>query len=138
MRGQLIAVMVGLPTLAILNSLWFGRELKRTVRAIGRLQSTADLERYKRVVARQMSAALVQLVLLAAPPILFGIGAVTGLLGMKDLIYVVLPAVAVLLVAAGFRRVEAEARQIPAESEELARQRDAVVRTWLKRPLPDW
>ena len=138
MRGQLIALLLGLPTLALLNSFWFGRELERAVREIGRLESTADIERYKRVVARQMVAALVQIALLAAPAIFFGIGIVTGVLAGSDLLYVILPAIVVIAAAARFRPVEAAARQIPAADEEIARQRDAIVHTWLKRPLPDW
>jgi len=138
MRGQLIALLLGLPALAVLNSCWFGRELGHAVRDIGRLESTADIERYKQVVARQMRAALAQMVLLAAPAALFGVGIVTGILTARDLLFMIIPAVVVIAVAAHYRRVEAAAREIPAASEELLRQRDAIVQTWLKRPLPDW
>ena len=43
-----------------------------------------------------------------------------------------------MLVAMLVRDTELKVRSIPATDPELERQRDQVVHTWLKKPLPDW
>ena len=131
-------LLIALPGLALANIWWFGRELRRFVDSTPVLASTADIERMKAVVARQMYAALAQILLLAAAPAVFLIGLVTGSLRPTDVLWVILPAAAVIVFSLGFKRTETEARSIEAADDELARQRDAIVETWLKKPLPDW
>jgi len=137
-RDLLLVALLALPAAAIANALVFGLELRRFARDTPEIGSTHDLERLKAVVGRQMYAALFQIALLAGPPILFGVGLVLGLLSPSDVLLVVLPAAAALLVAAAFKRAEVAVRSIPAVDEQLAAERDAIVRTWLRRPVPDW
>lgn len=138
MRDLLLLLLLLLPGLAVLNALWFSAELRRFLAEVPRIESTRELERFKEVVARQMRAALVQIGLLGAPIVVFGIGTLRGVLAPRDLLYVILPAALVLAVAAQCRKVEQAARSIPAADELLLRERDRVVDTWLKKPLPDW
>lgn len=138
MRTTFIALMVLLPGAGIVNAYFCGASLQALLRDLPGLASTADLERFKRVVAGQMYAALVQLVLLAVPPILYAVGLVRGVLVGGDIVYILIPSAVVILVAQTFKKLETRVKNIPAADAELARQRDAVVHTWLKKPLPDW
>ena len=138
MREVFIALLLGLPAVALLVAGWFGAELRRFSRTTDEIRSTTDIERMKRVVAHQMYAALAQIVLLAVPPILYFLGLLRGLLVPSDVVLIILPAAVVILAAQVFRRVEAEVRALPAADSGLAAQRDAIVATWVKRPLPDW
>lgn len=138
MRTTFITLMVLLPGAAIVNAYSCGTLLKTFLRDVSGLASSVDLERFKRVVAGQMYAALVQLALLAAPPILYAVGLATGALGVGDVVYILVPSAVVIVVAQLFKPLETRVKTIPASSDELARQRDAIVHTWMKKPLPDW
>jgi hypothetical protein len=138
MHDLYVVLLLVLPGLAVLNALWFSSELRRFLAEVPRLESTRDVELFKAVVARQMRAALVQIVLLGAPLVVFGVGIVRRVLGPGDLLYVILPALVVLAVAARCRPAEQAARSLPAADDVLTRERDRVVQTWLKKPLPDW
>lgn len=133
-----LAAILGLSVVAIGNAVVFGLELRRFLEATPQLASSHDLERFKRVVARQMYAALAQIVLLVLPPVLYGIALLEGVLSPADVLLIVLPAAGVILVAAIFRRYEQATKAIPAIDPELEQARDAIVRTWFKRPVPDW
>jgi len=138
MRTAFIALMVLLPGAAIVNAYYCGTLLQAFLRNVSGLASSADLERFKRVVARQMYAALVQLALLAVPPILYAVGLVIGVLVPGDIVYILVPSAVVIVVAQLFKPLETRVKAIPAANGELARQRDEIVHTWMKKPLPDW
>jgi hypothetical protein len=137
-RTTFIALMVLLPGAAIVNACFCGASLQAFLRDVSGLASSADLERFKRVVAGQMYAALVQLVLLAVPPILYAVGLAKGVLVGGDIVYILVPSAVVILVAQTFKKLETRVKTIPATDADLARQRDAIVHTWMKKPLPDW
>jgi hypothetical protein len=138
MRSTYTLLMLLFPALAIVNSWWFGRELKAFVDATPAIASTADLERMKAVVKRQMIAALAQILLLAAGPAVYALGLYRHLLRPADAVFVIVPSALVLAAGVALKRVEAAARSLPAADDELRRQRDAIAATWLKKPLPDW
>jgi hypothetical protein len=138
MRSTYLLFILLFPAIAIANAWWFGSELQRFARQVTRFDSTADVELFKGVVARQMYAALAQIVLLAVPPILFFVGIIRKDLGPGDVLYIILPSAVVILVALVYKKVESQVRAIPAADDELRRQRDAIVETWIKKPLPDW
>ncbi len=133
-----LLVMLGLPALAVVNAVWFGTELKSFLTSTPRLESSRDIERFKTVVAHQMYAALVQIALLAAPPIAFFVGIFRGVLGPSDLLYIIGPSAIILVVAAMYRGHEKRAKSLPTADPELERQRDAIIHTWLRKPWPDW
>ncbi len=138
MRSTFTLLMLLFPAIAIANAWWFGRELRAFVAATPSIASTADIERMKSVVRRQMIAALIQIPLLAAGPILYVVGLLRHVLQPGDVVFVIVPSAAVLALGLASKRIEAAARALPAPDHELRRQRDAIVRTWLKKPLPDW
>lgn len=138
MRSTYTFLMLLFPALAIVNAWWFGRELRAFVAATPSIASTADIERMKSVVGRQMIAALIQIPLLAAGPILYAVGLLRHVLRPGDVVFVIVPSAAVLAIGLASKRIEAVARALPAIDDELRRQRDAIVHTWLKKPLPDW
>ena len=137
-RSLCLLGMLGLPAAAVFNALWFGTELKNYVSSTPRLESSHDLERFKTVVAHQMYAALAQIVLLAAPPIIFFAGIILGVLSPSDILYVIGPSAIIIIVAAMYRSWEKRAKTIPTADPELQKQRDAIVHTWLRKPFPDW
>jgi hypothetical protein len=137
-RETFVLLLLLLPGLAVANALVFGGELRRFLREVPSLSSTRDVERYKTVVAHQMYAALAQIGLLGAPILLFFVGVARGVLGPGDVLLIILPSLVVIVVAAQLKKVETQARQIPAADDELATQRDVIVATWIKKPLPDW
>jgi fatty acid desaturase len=138
MRSTYTFLLVALPALALLNIWWFGRELRAFVDSTPVISSTVDIERMKAVVSRQMYAALAQIVLLAAAPAVFLFGLYRGALQAADVLYVIVPSAAVIVLSIGFKRVEAEARSLEAADDELRGQRDRIVQTWMRRPFPDW
>ena len=137
MRQVLIWLMLLLPAAGVVNGLWFSSELKRFLDRVPMLASSHHVEQFKQVVARQMYAALVQLVILALPPVVFFCGLVMGALGLADVLFVIIPSAVVLVVAMAMRPTELKARSIPAADPELERQRDLIVDTWLKKAVPD-
>jgi len=138
MRSTYLLIMLGFPVIAMVNAWWFGRELQDFVKRTPTITSTTDVESMKVVVARQMYAALVQIVLLALGPVSYVVGLARGALRPSDVLFILLPSAAVLIMAATYKRVETAARSIAVSDDELRRQRDAIVHTWLKKPLPDW
>lgn len=137
-RNLFIALMLLCPTVAVINSLVFGSKLKRFARRIRMFSSQDDIVRFQRVVAQQMYAALTQIVLLSVPAVLYVLGVVRGFLGVADLVFVVFPSLVVLAFGIAMKKVEQQVRRIPARDEDLTRQRDAVVTTWMRKPFPDW
>jgi hypothetical protein len=130
--------MLGFPAFALINAWWFGRDLQEFVKRTPTIASTADIERMKAAVSKQMYAALAQIGLLAVGPVAYAVGLFKGALEPSDIVFIILPSAAVLAVAAFYKRVETAAKTIEVSDDELRRQRDAIVRTWLKKPFPDW
>ena len=137
-RNLFIALMLLCPAVAVVNSLVFGSKLKRFARRIRMFSSQDDIVRFQRVVAQQMYAALTQIVLLSVPAVLYVLGVVRGFLGVADLVFVIVPSLVVLAFGIAMKKVEQQVRRIPTRDEDLARQRDAVVTTWMRKPFPDW
>jgi hypothetical protein len=138
MRTALLTLMVALPTVGVLNAAWCGSALSAFAKAVPRIASTSDLERFKRVVAHQMYAALAQLVLLGLPPVLYVAGVFTDALNPGDVVFILVPSAVIFIVAQLFRGLEARVKSTPTADDELRSQRDAVVRTWVRKPLPNW
>ena len=137
-RALFITLMLICPAIAIVNSVIFGGKLKKFARRMKMFSSYDDILAFQRVVAQQMYAALIQIVLLTIPAVLYVVGAVRGYMNPSDLIFVIVPAFVVLYVGLRGKQVERQVRVIPARDRDLERQRDEIVTTWVKRPLPDW
>jgi hypothetical protein len=137
-RVILLAAILTCFAAALLNGLWFGLELRRFSKRTRVLASTADLEEFKRVVGNQMRAALAQIGLLALPAVLFAAGLVLEELDAGDILFIIVPSALVVVLAMVFRTWEVDVRSIRVVGPELAAERDAIVTTWRRKPLPDW
>jgi hypothetical protein len=137
-RVILLAAILTCFAAALLNALWFGLELRRFSKRTRILASTADLEEFKRVVGNQMRAALAQIGLLALPAVLFAAGLVLEEFDAGDILFIIVPSALVVVLAMVFRTWEVEVRSIRVVGPELAAERDAIVTTWRRKPLPDW
>jgi hypothetical protein len=137
-RIILLAAILTCFAAALLNALWFGLELRRFSKRTRILASTADLEEFKRVVGNQMRAALAQIGLLALPAVLFAVGLVLEEFEAGDILFIIVPSALVVVLAMVFRTWEVEVRSIRVVGPELAAERDAIVTTWRRKPLPDW
>ncbi|MCP4895392.1 MAG: hypothetical protein GY906_00325 [bacterium] len=138
MRSTFLLLLIIFPAVAAVNAVVLGARLQRFLREVKRLESTADIERYKKAVAEQMYAALVQIALLAAPVLLFLYGIVKGILTGSDVLFIIVPSVVILLLGLAYKPVESAARQIPTADEELSSQRDEITKTWTGKAFPDW
>jgi hypothetical protein len=137
-RILLIIGVVGFAAIGVANSIWFGLQLKNYANRTASLESDLDLFRFKKMVAKQMYAALAQIVVLSAPIVIFIAGIMFEALRGSDIVYVIVPSVVIIILGGFFRGWEKHVRSVPAATPELAEQRDAVVRTWLRKALPDW
>ncbi len=133
----LTAILLG-PVAALINSGIQARHLREFLTRTPSLESAVDLDAFRRLAGRQMRAALVQIVLLAAAPVCFGWGVLQGHLGAGDFVWVLLPAVVVILVSRSIRRLELRAWSLPATDPGLTAERDRIVRVWRTKALPDW
>ncbi len=138
MRTLLLAAMLASPALAVFNAVIQGRGLKEFLDKTPELASSLDLENFKKVVGRQMRAALGQAVLLLIAPVCFFWGLMIHSLTPGDFVWILLPSVVVILVARSFRSLELKAWAIPAANDYLIGERDRVVKVWRTKPLPDW
>ncbi len=131
--------MVVLPVLGIANAWYFGGRLREFLQRVPALRSPSDLEEFKVVVAHQMYAALLQIVLGAGPLLLWAWGRFgLGVLSTADILFGSIPAM--LMAGPGIRnqQLEARAKAIPCDDPVLRMERDRIVRTWMRKPLPDW
>jgi hypothetical protein len=130
--------MAGLPLIGIGLGFYFRSELRRFLREVPAIRTTGDLERYKAVVARNMYAALVQILILGAPWVVFLYGAfIADVLSVIDTLYIAVPSIGVFVMGQYINQEETRMKTIPVIPE-LQAQRDAVVRSWGSKPTPDW
>jgi len=137
-RSLFIFGILGFATAGLMSSVWFGLELKKFVDRTPILATHLDMMRFKRVVSHQMYAALLQVVLLSAPIVIFFTGMMFDFLTASDIFVIIVPSVIILIVAAFTRKWETRAKTMPTASPEIKAERDAIVHTWLRKPLPDW
>ena len=137
-RNGYIALMLLLPAVAVLNALIHGSQLKAFLDQTPVFATYQDIVEFEKVVARQMYAALVQIVLLVAPGVVFVVGIFRHVLSAGDIVYVVLPSFGILALGLAFKQVENKVRSIPVSDPILEERRDHIVRVWNTRPFPDW
>lgn len=138
LHDPLLWIIVGLWGAALVNQ-WRGTlELQRFGDRVTAIATEADLDAFKAVVARQMHAALLQMALLGLAGILAVGGLATETLGPEDLGWVVLPGLLVAAFGALGKRTERRIQRLPAPDPAMAARRDEVVRTWLRKAVPDW
>lgn len=122
---------------ALLTALVLGLDLKRCVANLQRLESPEQIGIYRRAVARQMYGALAVLALAVIAALVMVIGTALHLANPAEWLYVVAPGIVFAAVGIWNKSIERKAQAITAEGD-YARQRDEIIRVWLKRPLPNW
>jgi hypothetical protein len=137
-RTVLIGVIVLLPAAGVVNALVHGRLLSQFVRDTPAFRTYQDIVEFERVVARQMYAALMQILLLSVPGLLFVFGLFRKILGPGDLVYILVPSGIILVLGIAFKGIEKRAQAIPAEDPILEERRQHIITTWIKKPFPDW
>lgn len=137
MREILLGIIVGMPVLSLLNSLWFGSRLVQFLRQQPRIASFHDMEKFKRLVSAQMYGALAQILVLVLPGIAFAAGFVLKVLGPFDLLFLIVPSAVVVLVGTYLKGIERRAQTLEV-SEEFREEYARVVYTWIHKPFPTW
>ena len=137
-RSILIAAILFFAFAGVANAIWFGLELKRFLDRNPVLGTRLQMMRFKKAVAHQMYAALLQIVLLSIPPVIFVAGLMLEILWGSDFLFIVFPSAIILIVAAISRRWETQAKNMRTGTPEMAEERDAIVQTWRRKPWPDW
>lgn len=136
-RELLLGIIVGMPVLSIVNSIWFGSRLVQYLRQQPHITSFHDMEKFKRLVAAQMYGALVQILVLILPGITFAAGFVLKVLGPIDLLFLIVPSAVVVLVGVYLKGIERRAQTLEV-SEEFREEYARVVYTWIHKPFPTW
>ena len=137
-REGYIIFMLLLPAVAALNAIIHGGQLKNFMERTPAFDTYQNIVDFEKIVARQMYAALVQIALLVAPGIVFIVGLVRGVLSVNDVLYVLLPSIAIFALGLAFKRIENKVRSIPVNDPGLAERRDHIVEVWNSKPFPDW
>lgn len=137
-RSLYIGLMLLLPAIAAVNALVHGSQLYRFLQRTPAFDTYQNILDFEKVVARQMYAALLQIGLLASPAIIFVVGLVRKALAGNDILFIMLPALAIAALGMAFKRLENMVRTIPAEDPILLERRDHIVRVWNNKALPDW
>lgn len=128
----------GLLALAILIGLVLGSDLKQFLLSTPELASNADLDAYRRVVARNMYGTLAVIALTGAAVLVIALGLALRSISWWELHFVLVFGGGFGAVGARGKLIEAKARGIAVNSDELRTERDRTVHTWLKKALPDW
>jgi len=137
LRELFLGLIVGMPCVGILNSLWFGWHLREYLSRSPRIETWQELERFKQIVSTQMYAALAQIGFLIIPYPAFAVGLYMKELRMADIVYIIIPSVFLVVIGVIFKAVEEKAKSLPV-SEELQEEYQRVIHTWIKKPFPDW
>lgn len=115
-----------------------GVDLRRFLAGTPVLTSISGVIAFRRAIARQMYGALGVLLLGVAAALVATAGLYLRLAEQRELPFF-FAALAVFLAAGVWCRLaERKAKTIPAVDDEIAQQRDDVVRVWTTRPLPPW
>jgi hypothetical protein len=132
-----LAAAAQLLTAAVL-ALVLGLELRKLLARMPTLTSISGVIAFKRAVAVQMYGSLAVLLLTVGAICTAGAGLYRGLSGWNESPVLIAVAAVLALVGAWTRMIEARATRIPVVDDDIGRQRDAVVRTWKRRMLPNW
>lgn len=139
MRTLLVSLMLALPAICIGLLIFFMAELKRWADSVRVIRTVEQLDEFKALARRQMYAALVALVCIIGPYVLYWIGYFKDVLRWTDFwLFAVLPSLAVAAVGKLCKPIEQRVQQMPVEDETLRRERDRVVQVWMKEPFPNW
>jgi hypothetical protein len=133
--APLLMLLLGLIGLGLLNVLTAFPSMYGFSSKVRRIQSESDMNHFKRVAARSMYGALVQIVVLVAPNLVFAWGSIAGHLTWADAGPVVVAYVVVLGASMMLKRAESQV-QACLVTDELRAEKEHVVEVWRTRPFP--
>ena len=116
----------------------FSRTMKAFVAEVPVMRTAEDLARFKRLAARSMYGALVQIVLFLVPWAVYVYGLSKQVLLQGEISVIFVLSVATFLFSLFIKKDEEAARSLPVEGIELRVERDKVVKTWMQKMWPDW
>ncbi|MCD4707213.1 MAG: hypothetical protein K8S62_05685 [Candidatus Sabulitectum sp.] len=137
-HSLIITLLIAFPSASLISGIIYISNLKRFVDTTPRIETNQDLELFKNVVRHQMYAALLQIVLLGTPIIIFTYGTISGILEFGDVLYVVIPNLIVIIVSRILRKTEKKAQSISASTPQLVSAVSSIVYSWENKALPDW
>lgn len=137
-RGFIIALLLGFPSVSLISGIVLVANLKNFLNTTPRVESNMDLERFKRMVKRQMYAALLQIFLLGMPILIYGYGSFRGILDFGDVLYVVIPNTIIIIFSRLMRKHEVTGQTISSSTPELRSEVDVIINYWKKKALPNW
>jgi len=137
-RIACIASMLLPPACAVVNAMVHGARLHTFLKRTPTIATYQNIIEFERVVKRQMYAALLQIVLLVAPGIIFVVGLVRKVIAVDDVLYIVLPSLVIMAIGMAFKTLENRARSLPVHDPILEERRDHIVKVWNSKALPDW
>lgn len=137
-RELIIALLLGFPSLSLINGAVLMRNLKNFIRETPRIETDQDLSRFRKIVKQQMYSALLQIFFLGTPVFIFSYGVKIGTLGFSDVLLVVVPNLAVILFGLLMKSLEKKGQSITSSSPELKNEIEHVIYSWKKKAIPDW
>lgn len=137
MRSAIIIAMLLFPSIGLLLSVYFGYELKRYMKEVAEICSQQDFDRFKHIAKKQMYAALVQMVVLMTPIVLFLYGKFTNVLDYSDVVFLIVPSLVMIIVGLCGKKTEKLFQSLPV-ADELRQEHDRVVHVWIHKAFPDW
>ncbi len=110
----------------------------RFTRRIPALATDTHLAAFRRLAAFNMKLALGSFSLMVAPGAVLAVAVALSELAPGDLLYAIVPVIAVSGAASMLRPLEKRVQTLPVGDDRLRAERDAVVRCWMTKALPDW
>lgn len=138
MRLQLIALMLCTSALGIGVAVYLRSLLDTYLKRVVCIETEREFEEFKQVVKTAMYAALGQMLFLFFPVIVYCIGLVGNQLSLLDVLFVVIPSGANLLLVVQVKRLESRAQSVRVDNQELLQDFIHVVDTWKNQSLPKW
>ncbi len=138
MREQLLALLIIPPFLSILLTFYMRWVVGNFIKQVPCIDNERHIELFKQTVRIAMLGALSQLLLMFIPTIVYVFGFAKEILPIEDLVYVVVPAVAYLVVTLPYKRMEVRAQRVRVENYSLLHEYIRVKEVWLRRSFPIW
>ena len=135
----LLILSLGLAVIGLTYGIYEIWPLKQFVDSVSSIDSEEDLLHFKEFVRRNMYAGLVMIGFIIVAVAILGFGFFRQVLSGYEILFW-LAVVGPTYTGCGLwaKSIERRARSIPVSNAELKGEFDRVVRTWQKKPLPDW
>ncbi len=138
MNYYFLTVIIVLQLTGLVYCLIFIRKFTNFLNLVSRIQNDLDMEEFKKLVKENMYAALANIVFLGGSWILYFIGYFIKILNIVDFVFILIPAVLIVIFSLKLKTLEKKLQNLSADSPTLEDERDRVVDIWLHKPFPNW